>query len=127
MDGFTTETGRHIGDGGTMNDVWRLLDDLRKQIEIRDKIIEAKLKEEEFNQLPHFNGEIDLDNKFLDMYIVPNYYVEGDFEQMEDWNEDKVNKFKKFMYKQMGMDDAIRDVVDMYIEMFDADFVAQKV
>ncbi len=43
------------------------------------------------------NDTTRLENKMLKAFIIPNYYLPEHFDIMDDWNENKVEKFKEYM------------------------------
>lgn len=61
----------------------------------------------------------DIKKEFLAKYIVPNFYKPEHFEKMEDWNQEKIEKFKNYMIKQICYHDAIREIVEEYIQHFE--------
>lgn len=60
----------------------------------------------------------DTDSQFLYKYIVPNFYSQEHFEEMDDWSDKKVEKFKEFMAKMICAHDPFREIISEYIEHF---------
>jgi hypothetical protein len=57
-------------------------------------------------------------SEFLKEYIVPNFYSQEHFDEMEDWSDEKVQKFKEFMGKAVCAHDPFREIISEYIEHF---------
>jgi hypothetical protein len=56
----------------------------------------------------------DMNSKF----IIPNFYEQSSFDQMEGWDKDKVQKFKDYLTKCICSNDEIREYVEEVLENF---------
>jgi hypothetical protein len=62
----------------------------------------------------------DTTSQFLKEYLVPNFYTKEDFDEMEDWSDERFEKFKQFMSKLLCAHDPFREIVIEYMEEFNA-------
>jgi hypothetical protein len=51
-------------------------------------------------------------------YIVPNFYSQEHFEEMEDWSEERVQEFKDYLAKMVCAYDPFKEIISSYIETF---------
>jgi predicted NAD-dependent protein-ADP-ribosyltransferase YbiA (DUF1768 family) len=61
-----------------------------------------------------------LENKMLKTFIIPNYYLPEHFDIMDNWNENKVEKFKEYMTNIIcsGGDDFLRNFIEETAQNF---------
>jgi hypothetical protein len=51
-------------------------------------------------------------------FIIPYWYEPSDFEQMEGWDEEQVEDFKKYLIKCVSRYDGIREYVEEVLDNY---------
>ena len=67
----------------------------------------------------------DFKEKFLNKYIVPNYYTPQHL-GIDNWSEEKMKNFKEYM-RSVVDDSSIREFVDSCINEFESEYVEEEV
>lgn len=57
--------------------------------------------------------------EFLAKFIVPQFYSQSHFYEMDHWDDEKVENFKNFLAKQICNDDPFREIMLDYINTFE--------
>lgn len=58
-------------------------------------------------------------SKFLEKFIVPNFYRKEHFFAMKDWSDEKVANFKQYLEYRMCSDDSVVEIVNGLIVDFE--------
>jgi hypothetical protein len=67
----------------------------------------------------------DFKEKFLNKYIVPNYYTPQHL-GIDNWSEEKIKNFKEYM-RSVVDDSSIREFVDACISEFEDEYVEEEI
>ncbi len=55
-------------------------------------------------------------------YIIPNWYLPEHFDEMEGWNEARVNEFKEYLTKVICAYDSVKQFVQEVIHSFNEEY-----